>query len=72
MGMGLLVYGKGKGNFKDQVKGAHLAHKRRKQIPLCVPRPPNCGGKEKARDSVRDDTRIAGVASRTGNLYFSG
>jgi hypothetical protein len=30
---------------------------REKQIPRCVPRPPNCGGKEKARDSVRDDTR---------------
>jgi hypothetical protein len=29
---------------------------RRKQIPLCVPRPPNHGGKEKARDFVRDDT----------------
>jgi hypothetical protein len=28
---------------------------REKQIPHCVPRPPNCGGKEKARDSVRDD-----------------
>jgi hypothetical protein len=28
-----------------------------KQIPLCVPRPPKCGGKEKARDSVRDGTR---------------
>ena len=27
-----------------------------KRIPLCVPRPPNCGGKEKARDRVRDDT----------------
>ena len=26
-----------------------------KQIPRCVPRPPNCGGEEKARDSVRDD-----------------
>jgi len=72
MGMGLLVYGKGKSNFKDQVKGAHLAHPRRKQIPLCIPRPPNCGGKEKARDSVRDDSRIASAASRTGNLYFSG
>jgi len=29
---------------------------RKKQIPLCAPRPPKCGGKEKARDSVRDDT----------------
>jgi len=27
-----------------------------KQIPLCVPRPPECDGKEKARDCVRDDT----------------
>ena len=33
---------------------------REKQIPLCVPRPPNCGGPEKARDSVRDDTRLEG------------
>src|SRR5580692_2443200 len=32
----------------------------KKQIPLRVPRPPNCGGKEKARDSVRDDFRAAG------------
>src|SRR5580658_11118968 len=30
--------------------------RRRKQIPLCVPRPPKCGGNEKARDPVRDDT----------------
>jgi hypothetical protein len=29
---------------------------REKQIPFCVPRPPNCGGEEKARDSVRNDT----------------
>jgi hypothetical protein len=28
---------------------------RRKQIPLYVPRPPKCGGKEKARDFFRDD-----------------
>jgi hypothetical protein len=26
------------------------------QIPLCVTRPPDCGGKEKARASVRDET----------------
>jgi hypothetical protein len=30
-----------------------------KQIPLWVPRPPNCGGKDNARDSVRDDIRGA-------------
>jgi hypothetical protein len=29
-----------------------------KQIRRCVPRSPNCGEKEKARDSVRDDTRV--------------
>jgi hypothetical protein len=33
---------------------SRLVHE--KQIPHCVPRPPNCGGKEKARDCVRDDT----------------
>jgi hypothetical protein len=27
----------------------------KKQFPLGVARPPQCGGKEKARDSVRDD-----------------
>jgi len=31
----------------------------KKQIHLYVPRPPYCGGKEKARDSVRDDTSLA-------------
>ena len=29
----------------------------KKQIPRCVPRAPNRGGQEKARNSVRDDTR---------------
>jgi hypothetical protein len=29
---------------------------REKQIPLFVPRSPNCGGQEKARNSVRDDS----------------
>jgi hypothetical protein len=32
-------------------------HTYEKQIPLCVSRPPNGGGQEKARDSVRDDAR---------------
>jgi len=31
---------------------------RRKQIPLYVVCPPNGGGKEKARDFVRDDSRV--------------
>jgi hypothetical protein len=31
---------------------------RGKQIPLCVPRPPKCGGEEKARDFVRDDSHF--------------
>jgi hypothetical protein len=35
-----------------------------KQIPLCVPRPPNCGGQEKARDSVRDDMWFVGSGER--------
>jgi len=30
-----------------------------KQIPLFVPRPPHCGGKEKARDSVQDGTQLS-------------
>src|SRR5580704_3071221 len=34
-------------------QGTNLS--RGKQIPLCVPRPPTCGGKGKARDRVRDD-----------------
>jgi hypothetical protein len=34
-------------------------HTREKQIPLCVPRSPNCGGKENARDSVRDNTQFS-------------
>src|SRR5271163_1705426 len=42
---------------------------RRKQIPLCVPRPPNCGGKEKARDSVRDDTRLSPSINRRSRLF---
>src|SRR6202021_3140926 len=36
---------------------AHVDWRRGKQIPLCVPCPPNCGGKEKARDFDRDDPR---------------
>jgi len=34
-------------------------------MPLCVPRPPNCGGKETARDFVRDDPwfYVAGPAN---------
>jgi len=35
---------------------------REEQIPLCVPRPRKCGGKEKARDSVRDDPRLSFAA----------
>jgi hypothetical protein len=35
-----------------------LTAKTEKQIPRCIVRPPNCGGKEKARDFVRDDTRL--------------
>src|SRR5580698_8380081 len=31
---------------------------RGKQISLCIPRSPKCGGKEKARDFGRDDARI--------------
>jgi hypothetical protein len=34
-----------------------FARDRRKANPLCIPRPPNCGGQEKARDCIRDDTR---------------
>ena len=30
----------------------------RKQVPLYAPRPPKCGGKEKAQDSLRDDNHI--------------
>jgi hypothetical protein len=36
-----------------------MACENEKQIPLCIPRPPNCGGKENARDSVRDDTFVS-------------
>jgi hypothetical protein len=34
-------------------------------MPLCVPRPPNYGGKETARDFVRDDPwfYVAGPAN---------
>src|ERR1700733_5445380 len=35
---------------------------REEQIPLCIPRPPKCGGKEKAQDSVRDDPRLSFAA----------
>jgi len=38
------------------------------QIPLCVPRPPNCGGKGKARDSVREDTRFSPSANRAPSI----
>ena len=31
---------------------------KKKQLPLFAPRPPKCGGKEKAQDSVRDDNHI--------------
>jgi len=39
---------------------------RQKQILLCVPRPPDCGGTEKARDSVRDDSRTSGYRTLLG------
>jgi hypothetical protein len=31
---------------------------KKKQIPLCAPRQPKCGGTEKAQDSLRDDNHI--------------
>jgi hypothetical protein len=34
-----------------------------KQVPLCVPRPLNCAGKEKARDSVRDADELPWLCS---------
>src|SRR5580658_3821801 len=42
--------------FSPRRRGAAVLAGREKQIPRCVPRPPNFGGKEKARDYVRDDT----------------
>jgi len=43
-----------------------------KQIPLCVPRPRKCSGKEKARDSVRDDTEYIRASYVAATDKYSG
>src|SRR5271155_1752374 len=61
-------YDDGFAHFCFAPPGSHGAEK---QIPLCVPRPPNCGGKENARDCVRDDDLRVGLRRARHTVPFA-
>jgi hypothetical protein len=51
------------------VSTERLGRAAKKQLPLCAPRPPKCGGQEKARDFVRDDTYLCVGFWGRGSLW---